>query len=81
MEEDQKKLTCAHCGYTGVGRFEGDICPECGLTSYKCMKCGYLITAIIPPDSCPDCGDKSGFENVSCYIPECGGPGNIDKRL
>jgi len=43
----------------------------------------YLFTAAIPPDSCPECGSKKGFKDVTCYIPECGGPGseNIDRRL
>jgi hypothetical protein len=24
---------------------------------------------------------KCEFKNVTCYTPECGGPGNIDPRL
>lgn len=33
MADDQGKWRCAHCGYTGNGRFEGDICPVCGKTA------------------------------------------------
>ena len=77
----KKKWVCALCGYTADGRFEGDICPQCGLTYWKCAKCGFLITAAVPPDVCPECGEKCDFINVTCYIPECGGPGNIDPRL
>jgi len=36
MEKDQDKFVCAHCGYTADGKFEGDICPSCGLTYWKC---------------------------------------------
>ena len=61
--------------------FEGDICPNCGLTYWKCGNCGFLITAAIPPATCPQCKQKCNFLNVTCYTPECGGPGNIDPRL
>jgi len=81
MKEDQKKMTCAHCGYTSDGRFEGDICPQCGLTYWKCGSCGFLFTAANPPDTCPGCKEKCAFLNVSCYTPDCGGPGGIDPRL
>jgi len=72
---------CAHCGYTADGRFEGDICPQCGLTYWRCGKCGFLFTAAGPPDVCTECGEVNNFKDVTCYIPECGGPGNIDPRL
>lgn len=83
MESKPDKWVCAHCGYTASGRFKGDICPGCGLTYWKCAECGYLFTAAIPPDTCSECGSKKGFKDVTCYIPECGGPGseNIDRRL
>ena len=81
MKNNQKVWVCAHCGYTADGKFVGDICPQCGLTYWKCAKCGFLITASVPPGVCPECGDGCGFKNVSCYIPECGGPGHIDPRL
>jgi rubrerythrin len=78
---ENTKKTCALCGYTADGRFEGDICPKCGLTFWKCLNCNYIITAPTPPEVCPECGSKEGFVNVTCYIPECGGPENIDPRL
>jgi rubrerythrin len=81
MQNKQEKWVCAHCGHTAEDKFEGDICPRCGLTYWKCSKCGFLFTATIPPDTCPQCGEKRGFLNVTCYTPECGGPENIDPRL
>ncbi len=73
--------TCAHCGYSASGRFVGDICPECGLTYWKCAKCGFTFTAGSLPKACPGCGEKCDFKNITCYTPECGGPGHIDTRL
>lgn len=81
MEDKKKKYECDHCGHTKEEKFTGDICPECGLTYWKCSHCGYLITAAMPPESCPSCKQKCDFLNVTCYTPECGGPGNIDPRL
>jgi rubrerythrin len=81
MENQKEKFECAHCGYTASGKFTGDIYPYCGLTFWKCSKCGFLHTAPIPPDRCPSCNEKCEFRNVTCYTPECGGPGNIDPRL
>ena len=81
MENKHEEWVCAHCGYTSSGKFVGDICPQCGLTYWKCTKCGFTITAAKPPDVCPGCNGKWGFLNVTCYTPECGGPGNIDLRL
>ncbi len=72
---------CAHCGFTADGRFEGDICPQCGMMYWRCGKCGFLFTASSPPKNCPECGEENNFKDVTCYIPECGGPGNIDPRL
>ncbi len=77
----QMNNTCANCGYNSEGRFEGDICPQCGLTYWKCGKCGFLVTAARPPEKCPECNEKCEFLNVTCYTPECGGPGSIDPRL
>jgi rubredoxin len=48
---------------------------------WMCSECGYLLEAETPPDRCPSCQNKCRFDNVSCYIPECGGPGNPDVRL
>jgi rubrerythrin len=81
MNTENEKWVCAHCGYTANGRFKGDICPACGLTFWKCNQCGFTMTAAKPPDVCPSCGAKCAFKNITCYTPECGGPGNIDPRL
>jgi rubrerythrin len=81
MDAEQGRWVCAHCGYTADGRFEGDICPNCGLTYWKCSNCGFTFTADKPPNVCPKCGEKCSFNNVTCYTPDCGGPGNIDPRL
>jgi rubrerythrin len=80
MDEEQK-MTCALCGYTADGRFEGDICPKCGLSYWKCNKCNFIMTTASPPDICPNCHDKCTFMNITCYTPDCGGPEHIDPRL
>ncbi|MBN2402970.1 MAG: hypothetical protein JXN64_11290 [Spirochaetes bacterium] len=72
---------CANCGYKSDIPFEDDICPNCGQTYWKCEECGYTLTASAPPEICPACNKKCIFKNVTCYTPECGGPGNIDGRL
>lgn len=79
LHPDQRQ--CAMCGYTADGKFEGDICPQCGLTYWKCAECGFYFTAAKPPDTCPECGAKCEFLNATCYTPDCGGPGNIDPRI
>jgi len=81
IESKKKKSVCAHCGYTADGRFEGDICPNCRLAYWECSKCGFLITAAEPPGACPSCTENCAFINVTCYTPDCGGPGNVDPRL
>ena len=81
METQEQQWVCANCGHTASGKFIGDICPKCEKTYWKCSNCGYLITAGAPPDTCPSCSQKCNFLNVTCYTPECGGPGNIDPRL
>jgi rubrerythrin len=48
---------------------------------WKCSGCGHTLQAPAPPDTCPSCKNNCGFKNVSCYTPECGGPGNIDPKL
>jgi rubrerythrin len=80
MSKKEEKV-CANCGYTSTEPFVGDICPECGKTFWKCNECGYTLTAAEPPEKCPSCGKKCEFRNVTCYTPECGGPGQIDPRL
>ena len=81
MGEQPEKFVCANCGYTSDGKFTGDICPKCNQTYWKCGECGFLVTAGTPPVECPQCRKKCEFLNVTCYTPECGGPGNIDPRL
>ena len=81
MGDKQESWVCANCGYTASGKFVGDVCPQCNQTYWKCGKCGFLVTAGTPPDVCPNCSEKSDFLNVTCYTPECGGPGHIDTRL
>ena len=81
MTNKEKAKTCALCGYTKEGKFEGDICPQCGMTFWKCAKCAFIFTAAVPPDTCPQCSEKCAFLNVTCYTPECGGPGHFDPRL
>jgi hypothetical protein len=66
---------------TNSDAFKEDICPNSGLPYWKCCHCGFLVTAACPPVSCPECQEKCAFINVSCYTPECGGPGHIDPRL
>jgi len=49
---------------------------------WMCNKCNYILQAEVPPgDTCPNCHKKCTFDNVTCYVPDCGGPDNIDHRL
>lgn len=48
---------------------------------WKCNGCGNTFQAPAPPDTCPSCKEKCTFKDVSCYTPDCGGPGNIDPKL
>ena len=48
---------------------------------WKCGNCSSTLEAPRPPDICPSCRDVCKFKDVSCYLPECGGPGFIDPRL
>jgi rubrerythrin len=48
---------------------------------WKCSKCGVTFEAAAPPETCPGCQERCEFKDVSCYLPECGGAGNIDPRL
>lgn len=81
MENKKDKSRCARCGHTTSDEFVGDICPWCGFPYWKCSNCGFTVTADSPPQVCPSCGEKCNFRNVTCYLPDCGGPGNIDPRL
>jgi rubredoxin len=48
---------------------------------WMCSHCNYIHEADAPSELCPSCGTKCEMYDVSCYIPECGGPGHIDERL
>jgi rubrerythrin len=48
---------------------------------WKCSECGYILQAVSSPEACPSCKQKCAFTDVTCYTPECGGPGNIDPQL
>jgi rubredoxin len=48
---------------------------------WMCDECDYVFEAETPPDTCPSCHAKCTFSNVTCYIPECGGPDHLDMRL
>jgi len=81
MKKGQEKYVCALCDQTVGGKLEGDICPIWSMTYWKCYKCEFLIRAPKPLDVCPKCGENCGFIDVTCYTPECGGPGQIGSRL
>ena len=51
--------------------------------SWKCNQCGYILQAEVPPGKCPACQQDCTFIDITCYTPECGGPGsgNIDPQL
>ncbi len=51
------------------------------MTQWKCSNCSYTFGAETVPDRCPSCKQTCTFSDVTCYIPDCGGPGNIDPRL
>jgi rubredoxin len=46
-----------------------------------CTECEGVFQAETPPGKCPNCGKECVFSDVTCYIPECGGPRNVDVRL
>lgn len=48
---------------------------------WMCSNCSYVFETEAPPESCPDCREKCTFTNVTCYIPDCGGPEHLDPRL
>jgi rubredoxin len=51
--------------------------------TWKCSSCGYTMAQDVPPSKCPSCGVECEFLNVSCYTPDCGGPGsgNFDPTI
>ena len=78
---DITEKKCLNCGEPITPPQTASLCPSCGQTYWKCGSCGFLLTAATPPDTCPGCNKKCEFKNVTCYTPDCGGPGNIDPRL
>lgn len=48
---------------------------------WMCSECENIFQAEKAPEKCPNCDRKCTFVDVSCYIPECGGPDNLDVRL
>lgn len=48
---------------------------------WKCDTCGNTFQASTAPKTCPSCKQTCTFKDVSCYTPECGGPGKIDPKL
>jgi rubredoxin len=53
------------------------------MTQWKCSNCGYTFGFEQVPDQCPSCKERCPFSDVTCYVPDCGGPGsgNVDPRL
>lgn len=51
------------------------------MTKWSCSSCGYVFDAETVPENCPSCNEACTFRDVTCYVPECGGPDNIDPRL
>ncbi len=51
------------------------------MSFWMCEDCDYIYEAETPEERCPECEGECDFFNVTCYIPECGGPGHIDERL
>jgi rubredoxin len=78
---DTTEKKCLNCNEPIPHPQEVSLCPSCGQTYWKCGGCGFLLTAATPPNICPGCNEKCEFKNVTCYTPDCGGPGNIDPRL
>ncbi len=48
---------------------------------WMCSECNSVFEAETPPEVCPKCHVKCTFADVTCYIPECGGPDHLDPRL
>ncbi|MBN1367765.1 MAG: hypothetical protein JW967_07550 [Dehalococcoidales bacterium] len=46
-----------------------------------CSECDYVMEAEVPPENCPHCNKKCIFSDVTCYIPECGGPEKLNAPL
>jgi len=51
------------------------------MTHLQCSNCDYILSSDTIPDECPSCQKKCTFNDVTCYRPDCGGPGNIDEKV
>ena len=51
------------------------------MSYWMCTVCDYVFESEAPTEECPSCGGKCVFADVSCYIPECGGPDNLNQEL
>jgi len=51
------------------------------MAHWQCSNCHYTFEVEAPPERCPSCKQSCTFSDVTCYIPDCGGPGKIDPRL
>ena len=71
------------CSYSAFTQSEFGIRKEevRDMTQWKCSKCGYTFGADTVPERCPSCKQACTFSDVTCYIPDCGGPGNVDPRF
>ncbi len=52
---------------------------------WECSNCFYTFQGEAAPNACPHCAQTCTFNNVTCYVPECGhssnGKEHIDQRL
>lgn len=58
-----------------------DTSQGCTNAYWKCGNCSRIVNSQMPPTQCPVCNEVCDFKNITCYTPDCGGPGNIDPRL
>jgi rubredoxin len=74
---EHRVLTLCPLRYA-LSTLEGEVNP---MTQWKCSNCAYTFGADTVPERCPSCKQACTFSDVTCYVPDCGGPGNIDPRL
>ena len=48
---------------------------------WMCDRCSYTFESVESPELCPQCHEKCVYSDVTCYVPECGGPDHIDVKL
>ena len=51
------------------------------MSKWMCSECGYMAEGETFPGPCPSCKQACSFNDITCYIPDCGGEQNIDPRL